>query len=178
VAKCWSGQNLLGEAGVVFNSIDKKAKAHSPKSPELIIALMRAGQFDLARATWVELMTTIRPDAQAPGALIWDGGFEMDAAEGLDQFNWEIHPNKFACMRLDRSVARTGRRSLKWVFGGLAHTTVRDQVQERVVLKPGAVSSLECYAKAKALIPREGPRIAVFGQRGLIAVPGPATADS
>src|SRR5215510_11256904 len=138
VAKFLTGRNLFAEAGAVFNSIDKKAKAHSPQSPELIVALMRAGQFDLARATWVELMTTIRPNAQEPGALIWDGGFEMDAVEGLNQFNWAIHPDKFARIAIDRGVARTGRRSLKVVFSGLDTTTLNDQVQQTMVLKPGA----------------------------------------
>src|SRR5262245_14564814 len=178
VAKFLTGQNLFAEAGAVFNSIDKKAKAHSPQSPELIVALMRAGQFDLARATWVELMTTIRPNAQEPGALIWDGGFEMDAAEGLNQFNWAIHPNKFAWIAIDRSVARSGSRSLKVVFSGLDTTTLSDQVQQTVVLKPGAGYYLECYAKAKDLITPEGPRIAIFGQSGLLAASSPATADS
>jgi tetratricopeptide (TPR) repeat protein len=178
VVKFLTAQNLIAEAGAVLNSIDKQAKAHSPQSPELIVALMRAGQFDLARATWVELMTTIRPDAQAPGALIWDGGFEMDVAEGLDQFNWAIRPDKFAWIAIDRSVARTGRRSLKVVFSGLDTTTLRDQVQQTMILKPGAGYYLECYAKAKDLITPEGPRIAIFGQSGLIAASSPVTADS
>jgi Flp pilus assembly protein TadD len=178
VAKFLTGQNLFSEAGAVFNSIDKQAKAHSPQSPELIVALMRAGKFDLARATWVELMTTIRPDAQAPGALIWDGGFEMDAVEGLNQFNWAIQPNKFARIAIDRGVARTGRRSLKVVFSGLDTTTLSDQVQQTIVLKPGAGYYLECYAKTKDLITPEGPRVAIIGQSGLIAASGPAPADS
>jgi len=178
VAKFLTGQNLFSEAGAVFNSIDKQAKAHSPQSPELIVALMRAGKFDLARATWVELMTTIRPDAQARGALIWNGGFEMDAVEGLNQFNWAIQPNKFARIAIDRGVARTGRRSLKVVFSGLDTTTLSDQVQQTIVLKPGAGYHLECYAKTKDLITPEGPRVAIIGQSGLIAASGPAPADS
>jgi tetratricopeptide (TPR) repeat protein len=178
VVKFLTAQNLIAEAGAVLNSIDKRVKAHSPQSPELIVALMRAGQIDLARASWVELMTAIRPDAKAPGALIWDGGFEMDAVEGLNQFNWAIHPNKFAWIAIDRSVARTGRRSLKVVFSGLDTTTLSDQVQQTIVLKPGAGYYLECYAKAKDLITPEGPRVAIIGQSGLIAASGPALADS
>jgi tetratricopeptide (TPR) repeat protein len=178
VAKFLTGRNLFAESGAVFNSIDKQAKAHSPQSPELIFALMMAGRFDIARATWVELMTTFRPDAQAPGALIWDGGFEMDAVEGLNQFNWAINPNKFARIAIDRGVVRTGRRSLKVVFSGLDTTTLSDQVQQTIVLKPGADYYLECYAKAKDLITPEGPRVAIIGQSGLIAASSPAPADS
>jgi hypothetical protein len=177
VAKFLTGQNLVAEAGAVFNSIDKQVKAHSPQSPELIVALMRAGQFDLARATWVELMTTIRPDAQAPGALIWDGGFELNAVEGLNQFNWAIRPNKFARITIDRGVARTGGRSLRVAFSGLDTTTLSDQVQQTIVLRPGAGYYLECYAKAKDMITPEGPRVAIIGQSGLIAASSPAPAD-
>jgi hypothetical protein len=182
VVKFLTEQNLVAEAGAVFNSIDKQAKARSPQSPELIGALMRARRFDFARATWVELMTVARPDvrldAREAGALIWDGGFEMDGVEGLNQFNWAIRPNKFAWIAIDRSVARTGRRSLKLVFSGLDTTTLGDQVQQTIVLKPGASYYLECYAKAKDLITPEGPRIAVIGPSGLIGESGPASADS
>jgi Flp pilus assembly protein TadD len=177
VVKFLTEQNLVAEAVAVFNSIDKQAKARSPRSSELISALMRAGQFDLARGAWVELMTAVRPGATA-GSLIWDGGFEMDAVERLNQFNWTIRLNKYAWIAVDRSVARTGGRSLKVVFSGLDTTTLRDQVQQTMVLKPGASYYLECYAKAKDLITPEGPRIAIIGQGGLIGASGPASADS
>ena len=178
VARFLTEQNLVAEAGAVFNSIDKQAKARSPQSPELIGALMRAGHFDLARAAWIELMTAIRPGAQAAGSLIWDGGFEVDAVERLNQFNWAIRLNKFAWIAIDRSVARTGGRSLKVVFAGLDTTTLSDQVQQTMVLKPGGRYYLECYAKAKDLIAPEGPRIAVIGQGGLIGESSPVSADS
>jgi len=178
VVKYLTEQKLVAEAWAVFNSIDKQARAHSAQSPELINALLRIGRFELARATWVELMTSVRPDARADGSLIWDGGFEKDAVEGLNQFNWVIRPNKFAWIAIDRSVARTGGRSLKVVFSGLDTTTMSDQVQQTIVLKPGARYYLECYAKAKDLFTPEGPRIGVIGQRGLIGVSGPVSAGS
>jgi hypothetical protein len=187
VARFLIGQNLVAEAGAVFNSIDKHAKAHSTQSPVLVSELMRVGRIDLARATWVELMMTavrseaspeVPPEVLKTGSLIWDGGFEMDAVEGLNQFNWAIRLNKFAWIAIDRSVARTGGRSLKVVFSGLDTTTLSDQVQQTIVLKPGAGYRLECYAKAKDLITPEGPRIAVIGKDGLIAATGPVSADS
>jgi tetratricopeptide (TPR) repeat protein len=206
VVKFLTGRNMIAEAGALFNSIDKKAKAHSPQSPELINALTRIGQLDLARATWVELMTAIQSEGQSEGesvesteerrdgspgagpeesrktldagALIWDGGFEMDGVSGLDHFNWAIRPDDFAWVVIDRSVARTGERSLKLVFSGLDTTTLRNQVQQAIVLKPGAHYYFEGYAKAKDLITPEGPRIAVIGQRGLIGESGPVSPAS
>jgi hypothetical protein len=132
-------------------------------------------------------MATIRPET-APEALpdsaakarpiLWNGGFEVDAVEGLNQFNWTIRPDKFAWIAIDRSVARTGGRSLKVVFSGLDTTTLRDQVQQTIVLRPGSGYRLECYARAKDLITPEGPRIAVIGQGGLVGASDPVSADS
>jgi hypothetical protein len=102
----------------------------------------------------------------------------VDAAEGLNQFNWGIRLNKFAWVAIDRSVARTGGRSLKVVFAGLDTTTLSDQVQQTMVLKPGGGYNLECYAKAIDLITPEGPRIAIIGQGGLIGESSPVIADS
>lgn len=182
VVKFLTERKLVAEAGAIFNSIDKGAKARSPQSSELISALMTAGQFGLARATWVELMGAIRPEASPEvleaGFLIWDGGFEMDAVEGLNQFNWTINPNKFAWIAIDRDVAKSGGRSLKVAFSGLDTTTLSDQVQQKIVLRPGAGYYLECYAKAKDLITPEGPRIAVIGQSGLIGASSPVTPGS
>lgn len=182
VVKFLTEQNLVAEAGAVFNSIDNQAKARSPQTPELISAMMRAGQFDLARTAWVKLMTASQPEAPPgvpeTGALIWDGGFEMDAVEGLNQFNWMINPDKFAWISIDREVARTGGRSLKVAFSGLDTTTLSDQVQQKIVLRPGAGYNLECYAKAQDLITPEGPRVAVVGQSGLIGASSPVAPGS
>jgi tetratricopeptide (TPR) repeat protein len=182
VIKFLAEQKLFAEAGAVFSSIDKQAKAHSPGSLELIGALMQAGRFDLARTTWGELMTAMRPEAspEVPeaGAMIWDGGFEMDPVKGLNLLNWVIRPDKFVSVAIDRSVARTGERSLRMAFSGLDTTIIRDQVQQTIILKPGASYRLECYAKAKGLITPEGPRIAVIGQGGLIGESDPVRTDS
>ena len=110
--------------------------------------------------------------------MIWDGGFEMDPVKGLNLFNWVIRPDKFALVAIDRSLARTGERSLRMAFSGLDTTIIRDQVQQTIILKPGARYFLECYAKAKDLVTPEGPRIAVIGQGGLLSQSDPVRTDS
>lgn len=193
VVKFLTEQKMFAEAGAVFNSIDKQVKAHSPRSADLINALMRDERFALARTTWIELMNTIRlealtnvqaekPPENAPentdaGALIWNGGFEMDEVKGLNQFNWALRPNKFAWISIDRSVARTGGRSLKVAFAGLDTTMLRDQIQQILVLRPGVSYQLVCYAKAEELVTPEGPRVVVIGQNGQLGASGPVIAD-
>ena len=192
VVKFLIEQNQMPEAVSVFNSIDKEARSRSPQSRELIDTLMSAGQFALARVTWLELMAASNaaaPDATASGAAasgadrtdgspIWNGGYEADAAPGLYQFDWVIRENKYARIVIDRSFARTGARSLKVMFSGLDTTTLRDQVQQAIILKPGAGYRLVCYAKAKHLITPEGPRVAVIGQGGMIGLSEPVKAGS
>src|SRR5215475_887708 len=56
VVKFLIERDLMTEAVSVFNSIDKQTVARLPQSRELITTLMRAGQFGLAKATWLELM--------------------------------------------------------------------------------------------------------------------------
>src|SRR5262245_49579319 len=60
-------QNLMAEAVSVFNSIDKETKARSPQSREMIATLMRAGQLDIARATWLELMAASNAAGSSDG---------------------------------------------------------------------------------------------------------------
>jgi Flp pilus assembly protein TadD len=178
VVKFLVEQNLNVEAVQIFNSIDKQAKVNSPQSSELIATLWRMGEFNLARSTWVELMASRQPGGEKNGGEIWNGGFETDSVENLDQFNWAIRPNQYARIFIDRSFARTGARSLKVAFSGRDTTTLKDQVQQTIVLRPGARYRLECYAMARDFVSPEGPRIAVFGQGGMIASSAPVIADT
>ncbi len=214
VVKFLIEQNQIEEAGAVYDSIDREARLRSPQSREMIAALMKAGEFNLARATWLELITafnrggktsemgpmgqigqpaqitqttqttqTTQPaqmaqSVKAESSLVWNGGFEADAVKGLDQFDWTIRGNTYARIGIDRNFARTGSRSLRVVFSGLDTTTLRDQVQQAVILKPGVNYRLVCYAKAKHLVTPEGPRIAIIGQNGMIGLSEPVKTDS
>ncbi len=171
-------QNLVAEAVAVFNSVDKQAKINSPRGPELVAMLMRAGQYNLAKSAWSDLMAAFKPDAQTTGRLVWNGGFETDAVEKLNQFDWVIRENKYARIIIDQKFARTGSRSLRVVFSGIDTTTLSDQVQQTVVLRPGARYRLECFAKVKDLVTPEGPRLAVIGKDGVIGNSAPVAADS
>lgn len=192
VVKFLIEQKLTGEAITIFNSIDRVAKAQSPRSPELIAALMGAGEYGLARATWVDLVAASQSsdgrwggqsDLTA-GAPIWNGGFEVDPTPGLGHFDWVIRPNQYARIVIDRSTGRSGAHSLRIAFSGLDTTTLRDQVQQAIVLRPGASYRLECYARAKDFLtpppaaPGEGLRVAVIGPGGVIATSDSVKADS
>ena len=171
-------QNLVAEASSVFNSIDKDARARSPQSKEMITSLMKVGQFDLARATWLELMAASNVSAPSNGSLIWNGGFELESIEGLDHFDWSLHEDRYISVGIDNNYARTGSRSLRVEFLGLDTTTLRDQIHQIIILKPGVSNHLECYARARGLVSPEGPRIAVIVKSGVIGLSEPVKTDS
>jgi tetratricopeptide (TPR) repeat protein len=171
-------QNLMPEAVSIFNTIDKQARVRSPRSPELITSLMKAGQVELARSVWMEAVTTLQPTVQASGALVWNGGFEQEAVANFGHFDWVITPNQYARIVIDRNTGRTGSRSLKVVFSGLDTTTLRNEARQLIVVKPGARYRLECYVRSSQLVTPEGPRVAIAGESGVIAASAPAGAGS
>ena len=142
VVKFLIEQDLIAEAVSVFNSIDKEAKARSPQSRELIDHAHASGTIqsckgDLARADGrVQSRRRLESMSRCGGnALVWNGGFETDAVEGLNHFDWAIRENKYARIVIDRNFARTGSRSLKVVFLGIDTTSLRDQVQQTIILR-------------------------------------------
>jgi len=193
IVKFLTGQKLVNEAVSIFNTVDKRARVNSPRCPELIAVLMNAGRFDLARNIWLEAVTTLQPlqlvevasqSSQPAGGLVWNGSFEADAVKDFNHFDWIINPNQYARIGIDRSFARTGARALKVAFSGLDTTTLRYEVKQLLSLKPGVRYRLECYAKPADLLtpalsaPFGGPRVAITGLNGLIAVSEPVAAGS
>lgn len=178
VVKFLIDQNLMSGAVKIFNTVEKPARVRSPRAPELIASLIKAGQVELARSVWVEAVTTLQPAPNAAGALVWNGGFEQDAQPHFGHFDWVINPNQYARIVIDRNSGRSGSRSLKVVFSGLDTTTLRNEVRQLIVVKPGARYRLECYVRSSELITPEGPRVAIAGSNGIIAASDPAGAGT
>jgi tetratricopeptide (TPR) repeat protein len=180
VVKFLTEQNLVAEAAAIFNTVDRQARINSPRGPDLVNTLIKAGQLEMAKNVWVEMVTALS-SASSPrmdGNLIWNGGFESDEVKTLNHFDWIINPNQYARIVIDRNLARTGSRALKITFAGLDTTTLRDQVKQMLYIKPGTRYRLECYAKSSDLVTPEGPRVAIFGQGVPIAVSVPISAVS
>ncbi len=180
VVKFLTDRNLTPEAVSIFNTIDKQARVRSPRSPELIASLMKAGQFELARSVWVEAVSAAGLGAGALvwDALVWNGGFEQDVAPNFGHFDWVITPNQYARIVIDRQMGRSGARSLKVVFSGLDTTTLRNEVRQLIVVKPGGRYRLECYARSSELRTPEGPRVAIAGSEGIVATSEPVGAGT
>ncbi len=175
-------QSMINEALGVFRSMDRNRVVSSSKTTEFIDSLIKAGQFEIARMLWIDLVASSKKadggSNGGSGGLLWNGGFEMDSVKNFDQFNWTITPTEYARIGLDNTVSYNGSRSLKVAFAGRDTTKLQGEIKQLVVLRPGARYQLECYAKGSELISPEGPRIAILGKNGVIATSEPVAEGS
>lgn len=169
---------LIGKAKIedaigIFKGIDPKTKLESGQSGQFIATLISAGQYSQARSLWQGLATSAtKTDSAAVGA-VWNGGFELDLLQAFDQFDWKINPNQYARVGFDRGQVKSGGRSLRIIFSGIDTTLLRDQIQQLVVLRPGAKYRLECFARTEDLITPEGPQIAFTDGKNVLAASEP-----
>jgi tetratricopeptide (TPR) repeat protein len=167
-------QSLVNESLSTFRSIEREAKFRSSKSAGYVNSLIKAEQYEVARAVWLDLIksSVVKPDSQGTN-LIWNGSFELDPIQNYNHFNWAIGTSQFARIGFDKLVARRGSRSLKVAFTGRDTTSLNGEIKQLVVLRPGVRYHLECYAKTGDLLTPEGPRIALMNRNGLIATSQP-----
>lgn len=167
-------QGQVDAAIHVFRGIDAQAKLKSQIAQAFITWLIQSNRGHEARKLW---LATIGEEA-SNGNGIWNGGFEQVAPKDFGHFDWTLKASNFARIGFDRSVAHSGTRSLKLFFAGRSSTKLENEIQQLVVLKANTRYRLECYALAKNLMTSQGPRIALVGQKGVLAVSDVVVADT
>ncbi len=167
-------QGQVDSAINVFRSVDTESKLKSPSAPAFITWLMQSNRSQDARQLWLDV---VGKDAASEKG-IWNSGFEQNAPRDFGHFDWALKASNYARIGIDRSVHRNGSKSLKLSFVGRDTTKLENEIQQLVVLKANTRYRLECYALVANLVTSEGPRIALVGQRGILAVSSPVAADS
>ncbi len=159
----------------LYQKIDARSKINSPSAAAFISSMLAVNP-RMAQKLWLDTIREIVP--QTSGGLIWNGGFEAESLKQFNQFDWTLSPSDYARIGFDRGVAHSGGRSLKVSFAGRDSTQLEGEIKQLVALKPGTRYRLECYAKAQNLVTPEGPRLALLGRNGVIAVSEPVVAGS
>jgi tetratricopeptide (TPR) repeat protein len=154
------------EATSLFGQIDVRARLASKESPAFIEDLISMGRSDLARRAWIELMG-------GTPELIWNGGFELDRTNGLDQFDWKIEQSRYARIKIDSGTSHGGSRSLRIDFLGRDTTRLDGQIWQRICLEPGKRYRLQCYAKAEGFSSPEGLRLVLMAGNNPIVESAP-----
>lgn len=159
----------------LYQKIDAKAKVNSSYAASFITSMLKVNP-PMARELWLNTVRAIIPDIS--NELVWNGGFEAESLKQFNQFDWTILPSDYARFGFDRAVAHSGGRSLRVSFVGRDSTRLEGEIKQLVVLKPGRSYRLECYAKTQNLVTPEGPRLALMGQNGIIAISEPVISGS
>ncbi|MEK7834273.1 MAG: hypothetical protein AAB401_24510 [Acidobacteriota bacterium] len=158
----------------VFRSVDTLTKLTSPNAPAFITWLIQSNRGLEARQLWLD----VAGEKGNEGNGVWNGSFEQNAPKDFGHFDWAIKASNYARIGFDRSVAHSGLKSLKLLFVGRDTTRLENEIQQLVVLKANVRYRLECFAKTGNLVTPEGPRIALVGQKGILAVSQTVVTDS
>jgi hypothetical protein len=172
-------QGRVQDAIAIFGGINRETRLRSPQSGNFLQGLIQARQFEVARQLWLDLACAQARIPPASTGPIWNPGFETDPLKNFGQFDWNLNANQYARIGFDRSQAHGGARSLRIQFTGVDTTTLKDQVIQPFVPRPGARYRLQCFVKHTNLVTPEGPRLAVIGpDRGVLAASEPLEAGT
>jgi tetratricopeptide (TPR) repeat protein len=133
-------------------------------SSALLDALFHKWQMTEAQLVWTQALAfsggSRPPDP--PGSLVWDGGFESDAAKG--GFTW-YYPAFLGGVQitLDRKEKHSGNRSLRLTFNGLHNVNFAD-VCQYVAVQPSTSYRFSAWIQTRDLSTDQGVR---FGLQSL-----------
>ena len=176
LARFFAEQLLFAEAVAAFQSLDREQRLSDPRGAAFITQLLNAKQFAAAHALWLEVVEP--QSATGTRAWLWNGGFETETPRNFGHFNWRLSESTYAKIGLDRRQAHSGANALKIMFTGRDTTTLNGEIEQLLLLRPGATYQLECYAKATSLITPEGPQVALFHAGRLLAASEPVAAGT
>src|SRR5215467_6117581 len=143
------------DASRIFSGIPRSAVLKLPNTPVFIGSMTRAGEWNLARQLWLDLVGADPNNAP----LLWNGGFESAVRRSLNQFDWQLESSSYANIKIDSSTAHSGSRALRIEFLGRDTTKLDREVTQQVVLQSGGSYRLECFVKAENFDAPEGPVI-------------------
>lgn len=167
-------QAQIDAAVKIFSSVDTRIKLNSLNAPAFITWLIQSNRGNDARQLWLDVVG----EKGSEGSRMWNGSFEQSSPKDWGHFDWTIKASNYARIGFDRSVVRSGLKSLKLLFVGRDTTRLENEIQQLVFLKANARYRFECFAKAGNLVTPEGPRIALLGQKGMLVVSEPVAAGS
>lgn len=139
-------------------------------------ALIVQSRSEDARTVWLQAAALMKnpPPAGPAGSVIWDGSFESGVTG--EAFAWTFPPEKFGVKAaIDDRVARTGRHSLRLVFGGKQNSAYQDACQW-VAVQPLTTYHFSAWIRTQALTTGEGVRFR-FWHRGDPPAANVETAD-
>ncbi len=122
-------------------------------------SLVQAHRIDDAHRVWTQAVTLadpIPPPNDAPGSLIWDGGFETGVNAG--GFSWVYAPASLGVQSsFDAKEKHSGERSLRLIFDGRRNVDF-DGICHIAFVEPGASYRFSAWVHTQALTTDQGVR--------------------
>ena len=129
---------------------------------EYVDLLLERGHGPEARRQWMAMVPAGYPEA--PGDLIWDGGFEAGTLLGWG-FDWHVGRAAGVEVAIDRYVAASGRHSLRLTFNSLPTLDIAN-VWQMVAVEPGREYALRALARTRDFHTRSGLKVQVTSPDG------------
>lgn len=174
LAQFFAEQSRFAEAVAAYQRLDREIRLKDNRSPAFLTQLINAKQFVAAHALWRNLLGQ-PPTAEAG---LWNGGFEQNTPAKFNHFDWRLGKTDYARISLDGRQAHSGQTALRLSFTGRDTTRVDGEIEQLLVLRPGAEYELTCYAKAAELVTSLGPQAAIYAAGTLLAATEPVTPGS
>lgn len=126
-------------------------------SYKLIELLMNKHRMDDAQSVWKDALAAaaVSRPPDAPGSLVWDGGFESDISGG--GLAWRYHPSDGVQVNFDTIEKHSGGRSLRLTFNGLVNSDFHDACQF-IAVQPSTSYLLAAWMKTDSLSTDQGVR--------------------
>ena len=124
--------------------------------------LLQEGETAGARQLWLQIV----PDGVTgnPSSLVWNSGFEMERLRNWG-FDWQVRRIWGVQVNLDRSVAASGRQSLRLTFNSFP-TLDFASVYQFVAVGPGGEYHLRALAKAFGFTTQSGLKLQIVTHNG------------
>jgi len=131
-----------------------------PQAFTFINEVISAGRVSDAQRMWRQALDVSRwsRDAQEESALIFNGGFEHDFANG--GFDWREQESADISFAFDTEVAHSGARSLRVTFSGKSNLDFQ-HVLQYVAVEQAHRYRFEAYLKSSALSTDSGMRFLI-----------------
>jgi Flp pilus assembly protein TadD len=165
VISALSDQQQIDQALTVWSQLAAlHPQLQMSESYPLLEALFHKRKMTEAQLVWTQALafSGVSRPSDPPGSLVWDGGFEMDIAQG--GFTW-YYPSFTGGVQitLDRKEKHSGNRSLRLTFNGLRNVNLTD-VCQYVAVQPSTSYRFSAWVQTRDVSTDQGVR---FGLQSL-----------
>jgi hypothetical protein len=145
------------EVGEAWRWVTSRSFADDKLAGQYVDTLLGRNRYEDAAAGWKQYLSG-RAVGYRQSSYLYNGDFEEEPTGSV--FDWRMSPADGVTLELDRSVSRSGRRSLRVELAGKVNLSYGG-VAQRTVVRAGTYR-FRAYAKTEGLSTDRGLAVRVF----------------